>query len=450
MNFDMLKAALEAALEREGVSEYEIYYMSDASTSVSTLNKEVNSFSSGENGGLCLRVLVDGKMGYASTELMSESEMNDLPGRAKSNALATEKPDTVGIFAGSESYEDLRVKRVELLSAAELKALAVKTGEALFAKSDKVKDGSISQAISAGTSVRLVNSHGLDLALDCGVNALIAEAVVQSEGENQADYSIKSVERDSADATVAETVDEAVGEALAKIGADLVPSGKYNVVFNGNQMRSLLSVFASAFSAKAAIDGMSKLKGMEGETIAAEIVTITDDPQREGNTVGTYFDAEGVATHCKAVVENGVLTTLLHNRETALAMGKQTTANASKAGYSSPIGVRPYSFAIEPGDKSREELFEMAGDGIFVTELKGLHAGANPVSGDFSLESAGFMIRGGKKCEAVKSFTIAGNFYDLLKSITALGNKLEKGLGTGFTEFCSPDVLVPDMSVAGK
>ncbi len=450
MNFDVLKNVLVAALEKEGLTEYEIYYMSDESTSVSTLNKEVNSFSSSTSGGLCLRVLVDGKMGYASTELMTEGEMSQLAERAKANAKATEKPDTVGIFKGSDKYDELKLKKAELLSAADLKEYAIKTGEALFGKDSSVKEGTSSQAISAGIAVRLVNSHGLDLSLDCGANVLVGEAVVGVNGENQQDYSVKNLDKSSADDTINEVVDEAVGEALSRIGATTVATGRYNVVINGNQMRSLLSVFSSAFSAKAALDGMSRLKGMEGETIASEIVTITDDPQREGNAVGTNFDAEGVATHRKAVVESGVLMTLLHNRETALAMGKETTANASKAGYSSPIGIRPYSFAIEPGDKSREELFAMAGDGIFITEINGLHAGANPVSGDFSLQSAGFMIRDGKKCEAVKSFTMAGNFFDLLKSVTALGNKLERGVTTGFTGFCSPDVLVPDMSIAGK
>ena len=447
MNYELLKAAIENEEKAQGVAEYEIYYMSDESTSVQTLNKEVNSFSSATSGGLCLRVAVDGKMGYASTELMTESEMKELALRAKANAYATEKPDTVGIFEGSDSYEELRIAKAELLSAAELKTYAVKTGEALFAKDPAVKEGTSSQAICAGTTVRLVNSHGVDLSLDCGINALIGEAVVGVDGENQQDYSFKNL---MGEETVDEVVDEAVGEALSKIGAGSVPSGKYNVVINGNQMRSLLSVFSSAFSAKAVIDGMSRLKGLEGEKIASDIVTITDDPQREGNAVGTNFDAEGVATHRKSVVDAGVLKTFLHNRETALAMGKETTANASKAGYSSPIGVRPYSFAIEPGDKTRDELFALVGEGIFITEINGLHAGANPVSGDFSLQSAGFMIRGGKKCEAVKSFTMAGNFFDLLKNIAALGDKLELGVTTGVTGFCSPDVFVPDMSIAGE
>lgn len=450
MNFDLLKKTLVDALVGEGLDEYEIYYMCDESVSVSTLNREVNSFSSATGGGLCLRVLVGGKMGYASTELMSEEEMRQLPLRAKANAYATEKPDTVGIFSGSESYEDVRFEKMEPLSAAELKALAIKTAEALFDKDKAVKDGTSSQAITVGTTLRLVNSHGLDLSLDSGINALIAEAVVGVDGENQSDYSLKKIDKDDTDKTVAEVTDEAVGDALSKIGAVSVPSGKYNVVISGNQMRSLLSVFSSAFSAKAVIDGMSRLKGMEGEKIAADIVTITDDPQREGNAIGTNFDAEGVATHRKSVVENGVLLTFLHNRETALAMGKETTANASKAGYSSPIGVRPYSFAIEPGDKSREELFRLVKDGVFITEINGLHAGANPVSGDFSLQSAGFMIRDGKKCEAVKGFTVAGNFFELLKNISALGNRLELGVATGFCGFCAPDVFVPDMSIAGK
>lgn len=447
MNFDVLKNTLVAALSEAGLTEYEIYYMGDESTSVETLNKEVNSFSSSTGGGLCLRVAVDGKMGYASTELMTEAEMKELPERAKANAFATEKPDTVGIFAGSESYEELRIEKVAPLSAAELKAYAIKTGEALFAKDPAVKEGTSTRAISAGTSVRLFNSHGVDLSLECGINALIGEAVVNVNGENQADYAFKNLKGDE---TVTEVVDEAVTGALAKIGAGSVPSGKYNVVISGNQMRSLLSVFSSAFSAKAVMDGMSRLKGQEGEKIAADIVTITDDPQREGESAGTNFDAEGVATHRKSVVEAGVLKTFLHNRETALAMGKETTANASKAGYSSPIGIRPYSFAIEPGDKTQDELFALAGEGIYITSFSGLHAGANPVSGDFSLQSAGFMIRDGKKCEAVKSFTLAGNFFELLKSIAAIGDKLERGLSSGLTGFCSPDVFVPEMSVAGK
>ena len=164
----------------------------------------------------------------------------------------------------------------------------------------------------------------------------------------------------------------------------------------------------------------------------------------------TNFDAEGVPARRKAIIEGGVLKTLLHNRETAEKDGCLSTGNASKASYASPVGIKPYAFCIEAGENTEEELYALAGDGILVTGLKGLHAGANAITGDFSIESSGFMIRGGKVCEAVKSFTIAGNFFELLSSISALSDKVEVGIGTSFTTFGSPAVLIRDMNVSGK
>ena len=105
---------------------------------------------------------------------------------------------------------------------------------------------------------------------------------------------------------------------------------------------------------------------------------------------------------------------------------------------------------MERYQKAVEELFAKVGEGIYVTGVKGLHAGANAVTGDFSIESAGFRIVDGKKAEAVRSFTIAGNFFELLKSISALSNKVEVSTTGGFTTFGAPAVLVHDMSVAGK
>jgi len=104
----------------------------------------------------------------------------------------------------------------------------------------------------------------------------------------------------------------------------------------------------------------------------------------------------------------------------------------------------------EAGSFTEEELYAKAGNGVLITSLGGLHAGANAVTGDFSIESAGFMIRDGRLCEAVKSFTIAGNFFTLLKDITALSNEVKIGVSGGFTSFGSPSVLVREMSIAGK
>ena len=450
MDFELIKRALADALGELGITEYEMYYMSSSESSVGTLNREVNSSSSGVHGGICLRVLVDGRLGYAATELMTAEEMRDLASRALDNARFVEKEAKVGIFAGSPEYEESRLDEYTPMSSEQLRTCAVKLGESLFSKDERVREGTESQAVSMGFDIRLVNSHGLDLYTSVGVNVAIAEAIVASGDESQSAYAIDRIADGELDASVARATDKAVDEALSKIGAGLLDSGRYNVIISGKQMRSLLSVFSSAFSARSVLDGVSMLKDKLGESIASEAVTITDDPQREGNTIGTAFDAEGVATHRRAVVDKGTLLTYLHNRETAAEMNTESTANASKADYSSPIAIRPYSFCIEPGEYGFDELLQLVGEGVYITELKGLHAGANAVSGDFSLESAGFVIKNGRIDRAVRSFTVAGNFFELLKSITAVSDELELGVATGFTGFGSPAVLVRELSIAGK
>ncbi len=447
MNYELLKSAIEKEAKREGVSEYEIYYMSNEELSIDTLNKQPNSFSSGNSGGICLRVLHEGKIGYASSELMDEDEMKSLVSRAKANASATEKPDTVGIFKGSDSYAPLKNSGFTAKGAGELKRLTEELAEEIYNVSDKVTGGTATYGITAKFVVRLANSHGLNLETGCGINALQSAAVVCDDGKYESAYDITELHGDVDMKTIAEGV---VEKALLKVNATTVPSGKYSVVIDAKQMRTILSVYSSAFSAKMAQMGMSLLAGKEGEKVASDIVTITDDPMREGVSVQTNFDAEGVAAYRKAVVENGILKTLLYNRETAKVAGVESTGNASKGSYASPVGVSPYAFCLEAGANTEAELFAMAEGGIYITEVKGLHAGANPITGDFSLESAGFRIKDGKIGEAVKSFTIAGNFFELMKSIAALSDKVEVAITGGFTTFGSPAVLVHDVSIAGK
>ena len=93
-------------------------------------------------------------------------------------------------------------------------------------------------------------------------------------------------------------------------------------------------------------------------------------------------------------------------------------------------------------------LFEKLGNGIYITDLMGLHAGVNSVTGDFSIEASGFMIENGKKSRPVKTFTIAGNFFEVIKKIDAVSDTVKIGMG-GFTAFGAPSVLIREISVAG-
>ena len=447
MNFESMKQALIAAADKAGINEYEIYFEREENLSVETLKDEINAFSSGVSGGICFRCLVNGKMGYASGELMTEDAMADLVKRAVANAKCIDSEDESVIFGGSDHYETVDLPRPELADAALLRKTALELQKQTYAENSAVGDGTQSYLMSTVNEVKLYNSKGLDLSNRVGLTAGYVDAVVRVNDEAQESYEMGV---GSTYEELKELPQKAVQKALDKIGAQTVESGKHNVLFTGEQFRQFLATFAEVFSAKNAQLGLSLLAGKEGEAVAAPCVTISDDPLRSGYALQTPFDGEGVATYRKNVIENGILTTLLYDLTTARKANKTSTGNGQKHGYASSVSIAPYSFSIHAGDKSFDDLMAMADDGILVTECKGFHAGANPVTGDFSIESAGFRIRNGKKTEPIKSFTVAGNFFELLKSIHALGNEVRWSPLGGFTTFGSPDLLVLGMSVAGK
>ena len=162
------------------------------------------------------------------------------------------------------------------------------------------------------------------------------------------------------------------------------------------------------------------------------------------------FDDEGAATYTKNVIENGTFTTFLHNLATATKAGVKTTGNGYKASYASPVGVNHYSFYINPVKGSLEDLFAEAGNGLYITSVEGMHAGANPITGDFSISSEGFLIEDGAKGRPVKQFTISGNFYELLKKIALVGSEMKLGTPRMGCCFGAPTIMVKDISVAGK
>lgn len=238
---------------------------------------------------------------------------------------------------------------------------------------------------------------------------------------------------------------EIAKSAVEKLGAAAIPSGTYRVIMHRDAMVDLLETFCGIFSAETAQKGLSLLKGRVGEKIAADCVTIIDDPLLLDGLDARPFDAEGVPSRAHTVVENGVFKTFLHNLKTAHKDGVETTGNASKAGYASAVHVSPSNFYIKGGSVSFETLLAEMGDGVVITEVSGLHAGANAVSGDFSLLSKGYTVKNGKREKAIEQITIAGNFYDLLKNARAMADDMAFPMGS----MGSPSIDVGELSVSG-
>ena len=448
MNFNEFKELVIAECQALGVAEYELYYQAGASTSVDTFQHSINEFTSSYTGGLCFRCIVNGKMGYASTENLSAQQAKSVVAKAVDNAVNLEAEETVFLGEGGQEYEPLEDKSYALPPTEELITKVLETTEKLYAADPMAVDGCQTQGIIETSEVAIYNSKGLDLHHSNKASGLIAVGVVSNGKEMSNDYQIKLGKLDEIDTDA--LVKKAVDGAKEKLGGEVAPTGQYPVIFNTDAMCSLLGVYSGIFNSESAQKGLSKLAGREGEVIAAPCVTLIDDPFHCDNPEPMNFDAEGSPTHKKAVIENGVLNTLLYNLKTAAVAGKKTTGNASKGSYDSPVGIRPFTMYLQGGDMTEEELLAKAGNGVYITSLGGLHAGADAISGDFSLQSSGYMIENGVKTRYVKSFTVAGNFYELLKNIVALADNCHLPRAMGSTAFGAPSVLVDGLSVAGK
>lgn len=446
MNMDLFMDNLLTAAKAGGIETAEVFYSAGSAFSAEALEGEITAYEVASSCGLSLRGTVNGKMGYAATQAFDEAAIAQLIDGVKESAALVETDEQDEIFAGEEKYPDIAETETDIddVPAEEKLALCLQVDKA--AKEADPRVWKVESAVSTNRStVQLKNSYGLNLKWsDC-----IAYAYAMPIAKD-GDCTATGMKMACA-ANFRELDGKSIGEKAAKDAADKlhgqsVAPGEYRVIMDNHAMGSLLRVFAGIFSAENVQQKMSLLGGKEGEKIASDVVTLMDDPLLPGGFATCPFDAEGSASRTKAVIDKGVLTTLLHSRKTARKQGVETTGNASRGSYAAPVRVAPTNFFFKPGEKDLAGLMADMGEGLVITEMGGLHAGANPTSGDFSLLSKGYTVKGGLRDKTVEQITVAGNFYELLKNVRAMGSDLDfPGSSVG-----SPSVDVGTLQVSGK
>jgi PmbA protein len=151
-----------------------------------------------------------------------------------------------------------------------------------------------------------------------------------------------------------------------------------------------------------------------------------------------------VPTGRTELITRGELRGFLHNTYTAHRGGTSSTGNASRAGYRSTPGVGTTNFYVEPGDRPLQDLLREAEGGVLIQDVSGVHSGANPISGEFSVGATGLRIGGGALGEPVREMTIASTVPDMLRAVAAVGSDLRF-----FSSVGTPSILIGEMTVAG-
>lgn len=447
MELKEFKELLFKKAKDSGFEDCEVYVVSSESLVIGIYNGDVDSYKLNKSFGLSFRGMFDNKIGYSYTQLLDEDSINVLIESAKNSASLIENEDKQFIYEGDESYSDIKSysENLDNINPNDLIQLGLDIEKECKNYEESFVNVYSLQLVYSKSKKEISNTKGLNLKKDDNILYTIIYPVIEKNGikYNGEGYKIANSIDEIKPKEIAK---EAIDIALSKVGAKSVKTGNYKIAIHNEAMSSLLETYSTVFSADAAQKGLSLLKDKEGSMIASEKVSIIDNPLLEDGLSSTPFDDEGVATFKKELVSKGEFKTFLHNLKTAYKANVKTTGNGFKNSYKSSVSVLNSNMYIEKGDLSFDDILKTLEEGLLITNLEGLHSGANAISGDFSLSARGFYIKNGKKDYPIEQITVSGNFFDLLKNIKEIGDDLVFPI----SDIGSPTVIVEGLTVAGK
>ena len=436
MNFERLFALAK----QKGIEDVQVYLVNRSELSIEVFDGELDKYEIADTTTLSIKGVYNKRMGTFSTEVLDDSLIESIVDNLIANASIIDSLDEAVIYAGDKEYhvlDDLYNEELTKMDVAN-KIAKVKQLDQLFHQANPLVSIVETMYSESTRTVLLQNTKGLKLENKVNSAMIGGQIIVKNESDQRTAFDL-AISNDFADFNLEKIAKEAVESGVRKLGAKPIPSKNYEIILDKDALATLLSAFQNVFSAEAVQKGLSLLKGKLGSSIGSSLFTLVDDPFMKKSSRSRSFDDEGVATKYKELIKAGVLETYLHNLTTAKKDGVVSTGN----GFGTSVSA--INLRVLPGEHSYQDLVSSMKEGIVITDLQGAHAGANPVSGDFSLQATGFLVENGVEIKPVALITIAGNFIKLLQDITAVGNDVK----TGYYGITCPSVKILSLPVSG-
>ncbi len=434
MNFDKLFALAK----EKGLEDIQVTVSGGTEFDVEVFKGELDKYTIADTAKLNAKGIYKGKMGTVQTEIINDTIFDFIVDSIINSAEQIDSEDEVFIYAGDKEYPEITgLLNLELDKVAAKQKIedTFNLEQLVLAKDDRMN---MVQAFygEGTTKVVIQNSKGLKLEKEVN-SAMFGVYAIASDGEDQRTAFEFIFTNDYNDFDFEDLATKAAKKAVALLGAKPCESGEYEILLSAAASNSLLHPYVGMFSAEAVQKGVSLLKGKIGEQIANKLITIVDDPFKAKSPKSGSFDDEGVSTKYKELVSKGKLTGYMHSLKTAKKDNVGATGNGSS--------VRPTNFYILPGEAKYDDLVASMKKGLVITDLAGTHAGANAISGDFSLQASGFLVEDGKIIRPVALITVAGNYLELLTNVEAVSNDLEFNFGF----IGSPSLKIKSLVVSG-
>ena len=433
-------AALVEAAKRAGADAADAVAVRGRSTSVAVRLGKVESTQAAEGDDMSLRVFVGKRIASVSATAASD------PAALAERAVAMAKVSPEDPFQSladpallAERVQDLDLFDPTVVGADQLREAALAAEEAALAVAGVTNSGGSGASAGLGGLV-LATSHGFVGQYVASRFGRSASVIAGTGTGMERDYDFSS-RLHYADLDDAVEIGRKAGErAVARLNPRKARTGPVDVIFDPRVARGIAGHIAAAINGASVARKTSFLRDRMGEQVASAGITVSDEPMKRRGQASRPFDGEGVAGEPLLMVDKGVLKHWFLSTSAGLELGLTTNGRGVRGGS----GVSPSStnLAIEPGDRTPEDLIKSLKSGFYVTELIG--QGVNMVTGEYSRGASGFWIENGEITHPVSEVTIASNLKDMfMRMIPA--NDIDRNFGTA-----SPTLLIEGMTLAGS
>jgi PmbA protein len=422
--------------KKQGATAAEVGVNQDSGLSTTVRLSEVETMEFHTDRGLGITVYFDQRKGSASTSDVSDQSIRDTVTAACAIAKYTSEDECSGLAEAdlmATYLPDLDLFHPWNLQPDEAIELARECEQAAR-EFDKKITNSEGATVNTHQGCRVyANSHGFVGGYLSSRHSISCVVLAEHDGDMQRDYWY-SVARAQQDLENVKAIGlQAAQRTLARLNSRQIKTGEYPVIFSADTAGGLLRSFLSAISGGNLYRQSSFLLDSLNTSVFSPHIHIYEDPLIKKGLGSGAFDDDGVATHAKDLIKDGILQTYLLSAYSARKLKMKTTANAG--------GV--HNLFINHGDQNLKQLLGAMGSGLLVTELMG--QGVNMVTGDYSRGAAGFWIENGQVQYPVSEITVAGNLKNILKDIVMVGNDVDKR-----SHIQTGSLLINKMMVAGQ
>jgi PmbA protein len=440
------------AARAAGADAAEAYVQDSLGREIRVFDGEVESLTEAGERGLGVRCWVDHRVGYAYGTDLGDDGVRALADAAVEAARVAD-PDE---FAAPPEAADAAPARIEGLADPEFAEWSTERKIELAKAIERVAREADPRVVAVETvvyadeaqRVALASSTGLAGSYEATSAYAYLQAIAEADGDKQTGLGFGMGR--SPHVLEPEAIGrEGAERATSLLGAAKPASRTCPVVLDPIVAASFAGFIGGTLCADAVQRGRSPFADRLDDEVASAVLTLTDDATDPSGLNSSPFDAEGSPSGRTALIEAGRLAAYLHDAYTARRQGDgaRTTANASRAGYRSPPSVSTSNLVVAPGERSFEELLVEADDGVYVTDVAGLHSGVNPVSGTFSVGATGRQISGGQLADPADEFTIASDLQSMLKAVAGAGSEPRWVPFGGSVS--TPPLLIGEMAIGG-